>query len=84
MCCDGGVRPQEISLSELSTDSLDPAELRVVAVAVAERAAAHVRARRPEVFGVVGSGESASGSDAEAVAAKSTPTDPVTIVDTET
>lgn len=84
MCCDGGVRTQEISLSDLSADSLDPAELRKVAVAVAERAAAHVRARRPEVFGVVGSGAREAGSETGAVAVKSTPTDPVTIVDTET
>lgn len=84
MCCDGGVRPQEIFLSGLSADSLDPADLRAVAVAVAECAAAHARARRPEVFGVVGSGESVNGSVTGSVAMKSTPTDPVTIVDTET
>ncbi|MDJ0113421.1 inositol monophosphatase, partial [Rhodococcus erythropolis] len=67
-------------MPDFSADSLDPAQLRAVAVAVAERAAEHVRVRRPEVFGLVGSGASEGGS----VAAKSTPTDPVTVVDTET
>jgi myo-inositol-1(or 4)-monophosphatase len=54
-------------------------ELRCFAVHLAQTAAAHVRARRPEVFGVVG--RSGAG---DAVRAKSTPTDPVTVVDTET
>ncbi|WP_070378328.1 inositol monophosphatase family protein [Rhodococcus sp. WMMA185] len=53
--------------------------LRDVAVAVAQEAAAHVRSRRPEVFGTVGK-VVAHGSS---VASKSTPTDPVTVVDTE-
>nr|WP_280255933.1 inositol monophosphatase family protein [Nocardia wallacei] len=61
-------------------DPADPAEiteLRRVAVHLAQTAAAHVRARRPEVFG--------AGEDAQdAVRAKSSPTDPVTVVDTET
>ncbi|MEU2000046.1 inositol monophosphatase family protein [Rhodococcus sp. NPDC019627] len=57
----------------------DPQHLREVAVAVAQEAAAHVRARRPEVFGIVGS-RLGSG---ESVASKSSPTDPVTVVDTE-
>ncbi|WP_281250396.1 inositol monophosphatase family protein [Rhodococcus marinonascens] len=57
----------------------DPQRLLDVAVAVAEEAAAHVRSRRPEVFGSVGKG-AASGNS---VASKSTPTDPVTVVDTE-
>lgn len=59
---------------------LDPAEiaeLRRVSVYLAETAAAHVRRRRPEVFGP-GRGEDGS------VRTKSTPTDPVTVVDTET
>ncbi|MEB4210841.1 inositol monophosphatase family protein [Mycobacterium sp. 94-17] len=52
--------------------------LRSVAEAVATEAAAFVRRRRAEVFGA---GQAhASG----AVRAKSTPTDPVTVVDTET
>ncbi|GAB0106246.1 inositol-1-monophosphatase SuhB [Nocardia sp. JMUB6875] len=60
-----------------NTDTSDIPELRRVAVYLAETAAAHVRARRPEVFG--------PGARAEdAVQSKSTPTDPVTIVDTET
>ncbi|MCQ4122264.1 inositol monophosphatase [Rhodococcus sp. FXJ9.536] len=50
-----------------------------VAVAVAQEAAAHVRARRPEVFGLVGSRVGSGDS----VASKSSPTDPVTVVDTE-
>ncbi|MFE3443366.1 inositol monophosphatase family protein [Nocardia sp. NPDC059180] len=56
----------------------DAAELRRVAVELAETAAAHVRARRPEVFGPAGTGGDG------AVRTKSTPTDPVTVVDTET
>ncbi|WP_460699205.1 inositol monophosphatase family protein [Nocardia thraciensis] len=52
------------------------AELRRVAVHLAQTAAAHVRVRRPEVFG---GGEPAR----DAVQAKSSPTDPVTVVDTE-
>ncbi|WP_137724761.1 inositol monophosphatase family protein [Prescottella subtropica] len=58
----------------------DPAVLREVAVAVAEAAAELVRTRRPEVFGVLGAAVAATGG---AVQSKSTPTDPVTIVDTE-
>ncbi|GAA4815650.1 inositol monophosphatase family protein [Tomitella cavernea] len=56
-------------------------ELLTVAVDVAQAAAAHVRARRPQVFGGPGRGYPAGG--VEAVRAKSTPTDPVTVVDTE-
>ncbi|MBV7707181.1 inositol monophosphatase [Nocardia nova] len=59
---------------------LDPAEiaeLRRVSVYLAETAAAHVRRRRPEVFG---SGR----TEDDSVRTKSTPTDPVTVVDTET
>lgn len=55
----------------------DAAELRRIAVYLAETAAAYVRARRPEVFGEPDSAD-------DAVRAKSTPTDPVTVVDTET
>ncbi|GAB09357.1 inositol monophosphatase SuhB [Gordonia araii NBRC 100433] len=55
-----------------------PAELVEVAVAVAERAAAHVRTRRPELFGAAAPSE-----DADVVRTKSAPTDPVTIADTE-
>ncbi|WTL30053.1 inositol monophosphatase [Nocardia sp. NBC_01503] len=60
-----------------TTDGTDIAELRRIAVHLAETAAAHVRTRRPQVFGP-GTVED------EAVQSKSTPTDPVTIVDTET
>ncbi|WP_256991171.1 inositol monophosphatase family protein [Rhodococcus sp. 06-235-1A] len=56
--------------------------LHEVAVRVATRAAEHVRLRRPEVFGG-GAGVSESTGD-NAVQSKSTPTDPVTVVDTET
>ncbi|MFR9750312.1 inositol monophosphatase family protein [Nocardia sp. 004] len=55
----------------------DEADLRRIAVDLAESAAAHIRARRPEVFG------SAGGHAEGAVRAKSHATDPVTIVDTE-
>nr|WP_296770579.1 inositol monophosphatase family protein [Rhodococcus sp. (in: high G+C Gram-positive bacteria)] len=57
-------------------------ELLKVAEDVARAAAAHVRARRPEVFGP-GAESDVPGGQA-AVTTKSTPTDPVTIVDTET
>nr|WP_068063998.1 inositol monophosphatase family protein [Nocardia xishanensis] len=75
----GGV-PQ--STSPVAEDSAaDPretaSELRRVAVELAERAAAHVRARRPEVFGPEGA--AADG----AVQTKGHATDPVTVVDTE-
>lgn len=57
----------------------DPAPLRSVAETLAAEAAAFVRARRGEVFGAA-AGAPGSG----AVRSKSTPTDPVTVVDTET
>ncbi|MFE3193196.1 inositol monophosphatase family protein [Nocardia sp. NPDC059240] len=60
-----------------NADTSDIAELRRVAVYLAETAAAHVRARRPEVFGP-------DANEPDAVQSKSTPVDPVTIVDTET
>jgi myo-inositol-1(or 4)-monophosphatase len=59
---------------------VDPAELRAVAVTLATEAAEFVRRRRDEVFGVGARAEAADG----AVRAKSTRTDPVTVVDTET
>lgn len=55
--------------------------LRSVAETLAAEAAAFVRRRRAEVFGAEG-GSQAPGSGA--VRSKSTPTDPVTVVDTET
>jgi myo-inositol-1(or 4)-monophosphatase len=57
----------------------DPAPLRSVAETLAAEAAAFVRSRRAEVFGAA-AGTPGSG----AVRSKSTPTDPVTVVDTET
>ncbi|WP_193043207.1 inositol monophosphatase family protein [Mycolicibacterium baixiangningiae] len=56
----------------------DPVVLREVAEQLAAEAAAFVRKRRGEVFSA--SGDAGAG----AVSAKSTPTDPVTVVDTET
>lgn len=82
--CDTGMRrtgSSPANLSDTTSSSVDPEELRGVAVAVAEAAAEHVRVRRPEVFGVMG--DRMRADDGGAVRAKSTPTDPVTIVDTE-
>jgi myo-inositol-1(or 4)-monophosphatase len=63
------------------TGSPSPVELREVAVHLATTAAALVRRRREEVFGhdVTGAVTAAAGS----TATKSTDTDPVTVVDTE-
>jgi myo-inositol-1(or 4)-monophosphatase len=69
MCCDEGV-----------TDDSDPGSLRAVAELLAGEAADFVRRRRTEVFGA----DSSDDQTAAAVRTKSTPTDPVTIVDTET
>ncbi len=68
MCCDGRVN--------LTTD---PVTLRAVAEQLATEAAAYVRGRREEVFGAGAPTGSAPG-----VRTKTTPTDPVTVVDTET
>jgi len=69
MCCDG----------PMSDNDTDPAAVREVARGLATEAAAFVRRRRAEVF------DSAGRLDQpDAVRAKSTPTDPVTVVDTET
>ncbi|MBU3065955.1 inositol monophosphatase [Nocardia sp. NEAU-G5] len=54
------------------------AELRRVAIHLARTAAAHVRLRRTQVSSAAGA------LHADAVQSKSTPTDPVTVVDTET
>ncbi|MGB7363115.1 MAG: inositol monophosphatase family protein [Rhodococcus sp. (in: high G+C Gram-positive bacteria)] len=62
-----------------SASSIDPEVLRRIAVDVARLAGRHVSRRRPEVFGM-----GADGAAADAVQSKSTPTDPVTVVDTET
>ncbi|WP_228002044.1 inositol monophosphatase family protein [Nocardia australiensis] len=61
-----------------ATPSGDEAELRRIAIHLAETAAAHVRARRPEVFGPGGARVAGD------VQTKGHPTDPVTVVDTET
>jgi myo-inositol-1(or 4)-monophosphatase len=57
----------------------DAAPLRSVAETLAAEAAEFVRSRRAEVFG-----GAAAGAGRGAVRSKSTPTDPVTVVDTET
>ena len=61
----------------VADNDTDPVHLRSVAEQLATDAAAFVRRRRAEVF-------SDSHTDRPAVRAKSTPTDPVTVVDTET
>jgi myo-inositol-1(or 4)-monophosphatase len=58
----------------------DPEGLRAVAEGLADEAAQYVRRRRTEVFGDAGDRDGAG----SAVRTKSTPTDPVTVVDTET
>ncbi|MFT3662602.1 MAG: inositol monophosphatase family protein [Gordonia sp. (in: high G+C Gram-positive bacteria)] len=55
-----------------------PEELAVIAVEIAEEAARHVRRRRPELFP-----HSGHTGEASSVSTKSTPTDPVTVADTE-
>ena len=84
MCCDGRVNNP--------IAATDPAHLRTVAEQLAAEAAEFVRRRRAEVFGP-GSGDGLPGGAApaasevravRAVRSKSTPTDPVTVVDTET
>ncbi|MGB9223645.1 inositol monophosphatase family protein [Mycobacterium sp.] len=61
----------------------EPARLRSVAEALATEAAAFVRRRRAEVFGAV-PGAAAAANASGAVRSKTTPTDPVTVVDTDT
>jgi myo-inositol-1(or 4)-monophosphatase len=63
----------------VTTPDNEPAHLRSVAESLAAEAATFVRRRRAEVFGA---GVGAAGNSA--VRTKSTPTDPVTVVDTET
>jgi len=62
-------------------DDNDPQTLRAVAEQLATEAATFVRTRRAEVFGAV---PAAGAVQAGSVQTKSTPTDPVTVVDTET
>ncbi|MUL80269.1 MULTISPECIES: inositol monophosphatase family protein [unclassified Mycolicibacterium] len=66
----------------MNDNSFDAPALRVVAEQLATDAAEFVARRRAEVFGPVANSTGAPASGA--VRAKSTPTDPVTIVDTET
>src|SRR5258707_845594 len=65
----------------VSPADTDPARLRWVAETLAAEAAAFVRSRRAEVFGA------ATGSESRPrtgwVRSKTTPTDPVTVVDTD-
>lgn len=87
VCCDGQVTSTGSMPASsqpppsLSSDAL--ADLRSVAALLAAEAAEFVRRRRDEVFG-----ESSERADDEGrpdpIRAKSTPTDPVTVVDTET
>lgn len=70
MCCDRSV----------TVNDTHPVTLRAVAEELATEAADYVRRRRTEVFG----GPSGALPDSSAVRSKSTPTDPVTVVDTET
>ena len=63
----------------MSTPENQPGQLRTVAETLAAEAAAFVRRRRAEVFGAD------AGTDGDAaVQSKTTRTDPVTVVDTET
>lgn len=59
----------------------EPARLRAVAEMLAAEAAAFVRRRRAEVFGA--DPEARSGREDGLVQSKTTPTDPVTVVDTD-
>lgn len=70
----------------MTASDSDPALLRSVAEQLAGEAAAFVRRRRTEVFGAgaAGSAGEARTGQARAVNFKSSPTDPVTVVDTET
>lgn len=70
MCCDGAV-------SDSSNGVASAGDLRSIAVDVAQTAAAHIRRRRPQLFG-----SDVADRDA-AVSTKSAPTDPVTLADTE-
>lgn len=70
VCCDEWVTHSDTG----------PVQLRSLAEQLASEAAEFVRKRRLEVFGAGGGGASA----AHAVRSKSTATDPVTVVDTET
>ena len=74
----------------MTDNTIDPEGLRAVAEQLATEAAKFVRRRRVEVFGPspaksVGASEAPEAADEVlAVRTKSSPTDPVTVVDTET
>ncbi|MEV0669847.1 inositol monophosphatase family protein [Mycobacterium sp. NPDC050441] len=69
----------------MTDNSFDAPALRVVAEQLATEAAEFVARRRAEVFGTVANSDGARvRDDVPTVRSKSTPTDPVTIVDTET
>ncbi|WP_166904326.1 inositol monophosphatase family protein [Mycobacterium sp. DL440] len=69
----------------MTDNSFDAPALRVVAEQLATEAAEFVARRRAEVFGTVANPDGAGvRDDVRTVRSKSTPTDPVTIVDTET
>lgn len=78
LCCDRRVVENDTPAGRESLT--DPVQLRSVAERLATEAAAFVRARRDEVFGDAPNLQ----NTASPVRAKSTPTDPVTVVDTET
>jgi myo-inositol-1(or 4)-monophosphatase len=67
----------------VSTSENQPAHLRSVAETLVVEAAAFVRRRRTEVFGI-GAYAARGLEGGQAVRTKTTPTDPVTVVDTET
>ncbi|OBG88582.1 inositol monophosphatase [Mycobacterium sp. E802] len=69
----------------MTDNRFDAPALRVVAEQLATEAAEFVLRRRAEVFGAAAHSDEARGrDDVRTVRSKSTPTDPVTIVDTET
>jgi myo-inositol-1(or 4)-monophosphatase len=75
MCCDGSVTGPDVDAD------LAPAQLRMIAEQLATEAAEFVRRRRTEVFGT---SRDDDGEQRNPIRTKSSPTDPVTIVDTET
>ncbi|NLG55773.1 MAG: inositol monophosphatase [Rhodococcus sp.] len=73
-------RIRHVNASEVPSPAVsEAAALRDVAVTIAQEAAAHIRRRRPEIFALAGTRDSAESS----VESKSTRTDPVTVVDRE-
>ncbi|CAN5486690.1 inositol-1-monophosphatase [soil metagenome] len=86
VCCDGEVistdAPYPMNRPALPEDLLE--QLRAVAIQTATEAAAFVRRRRVEVFGDSAEEIGIDEERAHPIRSKSTPTDPVTVVDTET